>query len=216
VGSNSANGVEEGTRYKEWSPVQGRYVALRIEGLSQAKASKEVGVDPNTGWKWEQDSALRMKQAIEAGRVVVESSSGGSIAGDDLINVAAEATRANVRSVVSEATQFAVVPAVLSLLSEYKATQKAVETLVGLLDARSEEVRRRAALDILDLTGTRQAIKTSMTESTSEEVVVRKGLSEDGRAIIEQHLLGVRNEIWKGMSLPNKESDVVEVEVTEE
>lgn len=216
MGSNSVGGAEEVPRYKEWNEVQGRYVALRIEGMSQAKASVEVGVDKNSGFRWEADPALRMKQAIEAGRVLLEANPKGTIAGDDLINMAAEATRANVRSVVSEATQFAVVPAVMSILSEYQATQRAVETLVGLLDARSEEVRRRAALDILDLTGTRQAIKTSMTESTSEEVVVRKGLSEDGRAVIEQHLLGVRNEIWKGMALPNKESDVVEVEVTEE
>lgn len=215
MGSNSVSGVEEGTQYKEWTEVQGRYVALRIEGMSQAKASEEVGVDSNTGWRWEGRPELRMKQAIEAGRILLEAKPSGTIAGNDLAGLAAEATRSQVRAVVSEATQFAVVPAVMSILSEYQATKRAVETLVELLDARSEEVRRRAALDILDLTGTRQAIKTSMTESTSEEVVVKKGLSEDGRAVIEQHLLGVRNKIWEGMASPNKEVEVVEVEAEE-
>lgn len=211
LGSNGMAGDLEGTQYKEWTDAQRRYVTLRIEGMSQASAAIEVGVASNSGWRWEQDESLRMKQAIAAGRKLVDVDPGISVRDIDVV----ERSREAVRSVVREATTIAVVPAVLSILSEYQATERAVETLVGLLDARSEEVRRRAALDILDLTGTRQAIKTSMTESTSDEVVVRKGLSEDGRAVIEQHLLGVRNEIWKGMASPSKEAEPVEVESEE-
>lgn len=181
-----------GEKVVPWTDQQREYVKLRIAGRTMGAAAAEVGIHHNTATKWEKKPELNIGVAIDAG-IELRKGMGDKAAIAEVANT--------ISNVCTEVSAQIAAPMVMKMLVEKKAVERAIHTLLDVMDDEKSRGgdRVRAAQAILDLTGVQQTIKMSQTQTTE----ISRGLTETGQEEIEQDLLGVhlRQQVWEGMRI---------------